>query len=115
MKQGDILIKGETRRKVLGVCGEVVFMSRNNDFSIVAGIPYTVQELLEDGWTVEQQPWEPKDEDKAWFINDEGTTVRGDWNSAHTDWTRISNFLGIYPTKAAAEAALVEIRRKLGK
>lgn len=113
MKQGDILIKGNDKRKVLGVCGEVVFLSSYSDMTRT-GANVTATQLEQDGWTVEEQPWFPKYGEQIWHINSKGHVTEGKWTSSEKQVAKME-FLGIYKTKEAAKAALVEIRRKLGK
>ena len=45
LKVGDILVSKLDRRKVLGICGEVVFVSCANDFTTATSSYYTVEEL----------------------------------------------------------------------
>ena len=52
-KEGDIITDGDDRRKILGVCGKVYFLSCNNDFSKVLDTFFIEHELLEDNYTVE--------------------------------------------------------------
>jgi len=47
-KQGDILDNGDHQMKILGVCGEVYFLSRADDFKVSSGIIYTQQDLDND-------------------------------------------------------------------
>jgi len=51
-KEGDITTNGDDKRKILGVCGEVYFLSHDNDFSKVLDTFFTEHELLEDGYKV---------------------------------------------------------------
>lgn len=55
LEVGTILVdKSGSERKVLGICGEVVFCSLYNDFDI-AETYYTAKELKKDGYKVKDQ------------------------------------------------------------
>lgn len=59
-KQNDILVNGKDKCKVLGVCGDVVFISLLYNMEIPDGCLYAQKELEADGWTLEEKKWEPK-------------------------------------------------------
>jgi len=116
LKQGD-LIKNRNGKncKVLGVCGEVVHVS----FSINQGShdeACTEADLKEDGYTWDTPAWEPEIGSIYWhvYINGKGEVEDSVWSNDKIDIAR-RDFLGIYETEALAKAALLEIRRKLGK
>ena len=54
-KEGDIVTDGDDKRKILGVCGEVYFLSNYNDFNKVSGTFFTEHELLEDNYKLERE------------------------------------------------------------
>jgi hypothetical protein len=114
LKQGD-LIKNEDgiNCKVLGVCGEVIHISYPYDHKIYEDT-YTESFLKNQGYTWDTPAWEPKMRDVYWHIDERGYISESIWDNDHTDQAR-RDFLGIYQTEALAEAALLEIRRKLGK
>ncbi|MBW3021683.1 hypothetical protein KY328_02085 [Candidatus Woesearchaeota archaeon] len=61
LKYGDIVINDEgDQRKVLGVCDEAIFLSHINGFSIAAGSVYSIQELINMGYTLKQPKSELK-------------------------------------------------------
>ena len=114
LKQGD-LIKDEdgNTRKVLGVCGEVVFVSDGinyNDHSFTQ----TEEKLKERGYTWDTPAWEPELHKRYWYLHERGSAYEVTWLNDEID-NDCRDFLGIYQTKELAEAALLEIRRKLGK
>ena len=114
LKQGDLIKdRNEYTHKVLGVCGEVVHVSGSNlkshDFTA------TETELKEElGYTWDTPAWEPSKKDEYWYISILGNVRLWSWSDEQDDHSR-RDFLGIYQTKELAEAALLEIRRKLGK
>ena len=114
LKQGD-LIKNKYGdiRNILGVCGEVVHISFSNNHSF-HDEAYTEFQLRDMGYTWDAPAWEPEDGGDYWFITPSGQVCECEWINCSFDQAR-RDFLGIYPTKALAEAALLEIRRKLGK
>ena len=114
LKQGD-LIKDEdgNTRKVLGVCGEVVHISCSDDHDDLLAT-YTEPQLKRLGYTWDTPAWEPSYGMKYWFANSRGEAVQDRWDDQTQDHAR-RDFLGIYETKELCEAALLEIRRKLGK
>jgi len=114
LKQGDLIKdKNEKTRSVLGVCGEVIHIS----FALDHNAHYTTateSQLKKRGYTWDTPAWEPSIEKDYWFIIDGGTAIESTWDNHKVDHAR-RDFLGIYETEALAKAALLEIRRKLGK
>jgi hypothetical protein len=114
LKQGDtIKDRGGITREVLGVCGKVVHISSSTDKNSFNS-SFTEFELRRGGFTWDTPAWEPEMNNIYWFIDERGNIYNSIWNNDHTDIDR-RDFLGIYQTKELAEAALSEIRRKLGK
>ena len=114
LKQGDKIKDscGNTR-KILGVCGEVLHISSNITHSKY-GFTTTETQLKESNCTWDTPAWEPSIEKDYWFIIDGVTAIESTWDNHKVDHAR-RDFLGIYETEALAKAALLEIRRKLGK
>jgi len=114
LKKGD-LIKGKfgTTHKVIEVLGEILFISSTDSFN-TCWSHQTEEQLKENGYTWDTPAWEPSINERAWYING---SVQADWSCwGNTDIDKARrDFLGIYQTKELAEAALLEIRRKLGK
>ena len=55
-KQGDIIVnRFGNGRKILGVCGNVVFQSTTHDFSIANDGIYTQKELKNKGWKLKKE------------------------------------------------------------
>ena len=114
LKQGD-LIKNENGDmcNILGVCGEVVHISFSNNHSF-HDEAYTEFQLKDMGYTWDTPAWEPSIGEGYWFINAESIATESTWDNHKID-RALRDFLGIYQTQELAEAALLEIRRKLGK
>lgn len=117
MKQGDILInKQGDKRKILGVCGEVYFLSHPDDFELItiSSFAWTEKEIEEIGYTLLEEPWEPKEGEIYWFI-DSGVEIGTFYwvNSAPDNFRKYMK--NIFKTKELAEQALQEIKKKLGK
>ena len=114
LKQRDLIkdSDGDTR-KILGVCGDVVHISHtgnDNHFSFTS----TELDLKNDCYTWDTPAWEPEIGQSYWTILGQGCVFTYWWNNTEADRAR-RDFLGIYQTKELCEAALLEIRRKLGK
>ena len=114
LKQGDEIKDwcGSTR-KILGVCGEVLHISSNITHSKY-GFTATETQLKESNYTWDTPAWEPEINVKYWFVKDNSTADWAFWYNDEEDRAR-RDFLGIFETKEPCEAALLEIRRKLGK
>ena len=115
LKQGDLIHHDGYTRKVLGACGEVVHIStayNHNEFSFTS----TESKLKEYDYTWDAPAWLPEIGDTYYFVYiDTGGSIRqSTWNSTYADHAR-RDFLGIHQTEELCEAALLEIRRKLGK
>ena len=52
LKVRDIIVSNSEERKVLGICGEVVFVSCANDFTTATSSYYTVEELRRKGYSI---------------------------------------------------------------
>ena len=114
LKQGDLIKDREGKTlKVKETCGTILHISCKNNH---AKYNFTTDEsgLKELGYTWDTPAWEPEMYEIYWFITDYGEGGTSKWNDDTHDQAR-RNFLGIYQTKELAKAALLEIRRKLGK
>ena len=114
LKQGDeIKDSCGSTRKIRGVCGEVLRISSNITHSKY-GFTATETQLKESNFTWDTPAWEPEIGQLYRFINGEGDVVTSTWDNEPID-NRRRNHLGIYQTDELCEAALLEIRSKLGK
>jgi len=116
LKQGDLIKdkNGETS-KVIEVLGQIVFISYSDNFNS-CWIHQTEEQLKKQGYTWDTPAWQPEIGELYWaiVIGDTGRTARYIWENSSVDRAR-RDFLGIYKNQKLAEAALLEIRRKLGK
>ena len=116
LKQGD-LIKDQFGNvsKVREVYGTILYISYPHDHN---KYDFTADEagLKEDGYTWDTPAWEPELGKMYWYvyINAEGEVKDSIWDNDEVDHAR-RDFLGIYQTEELGKAALLEIRRKLGK
>ena len=113
LKKGDLIKDKYGVRKVLGVCGEVVHVSYASDHNVCASTQ-TEPQLKENGYTWDTPAWKPKIDDRYWFVAATGKPECDIWRNDKLDQTR-KDFLGIHQTPELCRAALLEIRRKLGK
>ena len=61
LKQGDVLIiTGRYKKKILGLCGEGVLLSKDQDFGSAGGW-YTKYELMNMGYKLEEPEEKPTD------------------------------------------------------
>ena len=111
MKQGDYIVREDDKRKILGICGEVVFLSELKDFDVFAWI-VTKKELETLGWKVEEKDWEPQFNEVYYYISPAGIVRNGTWYRGSMDEGK-KEFMGVFPTKEAAEKRLAEIKSKL--
>ena len=114
LKQDDLIKDSEGNIcRVLGVCGKVVIVSIYDDIDEVSTTA-TESELKKWGYTWGTPAWEPEIRKDYWYLDEEGRAYLSTWLDDEIDNAR-RDFLGISKTKELAEAALLEIRRKLGK
>ena len=116
LKQGDLITHLDSDKlicKVMEVCGTILHISYSNDHDSY-NFSATESQLKADGYTWDTPAWEPAYDEMYWFGNSQGEATLSRWNNDKFDHER-RDFLGIHQTKELAEAALLEIRRKLGK
>lgn len=109
IKVGDILKykDGDASIKVLGICGDVYFLSEYDDYNI-CDTGYTLKEI-EEYFILPESKYEPKNEEEYYWINSEGEICLGTWYDYNSDNNR-KGFLGIFPTEAEAKKRLEEIK-----
>lgn len=109
IKQGDILQykDGDGSRKVLGICGDVYFLSEYDDYnSCDAG--YTLKEIEED-FILPKSKWKPKNGEEYYYIVGLGEVVNGKWLD-YADDIKCRDFMGVFPDKKSAQKRLEEIK-----
>jgi len=116
LKQGD-LIKDKNGRtcKVMEIHGKLLFISLLDKYDHF-GCTTTEAQLKDACYTWDTPAWEPELGKMYWYvyINAEGEVKDSIWDNDEVDRAR-RDFLGIYQTEELGKAALLEIRRKLGK
>jgi hypothetical protein len=115
LKTGQIIENKDGEEvKVLGVCGEAVLVSYANSPE-AGGLFYTEQGLIDDGYTLPKEEWEPIEGITYWFIDNRGRIDTEIWDSDIIYNQEVKSFLGVYKSEADAKKALEEIKAKLGK
>lgn len=71
---------------------------------------YTLQALKDAGYEIPEEKWIPEKGETCWYIDDFGEADYYYWGNDENDHAR-RDFLGIYPTKEAAQERLEEIKR----
>lgn len=107
-KQGDKLEENTGYKyEVQGTIGKIILLLGQN------GVKFPTEDEVNQNYTLEEQPWEPKEGELYWYISSDAVPKTGmPWRNDDID-NKLKNFMGIYPTKEKAEEALVEIKRKL--
>ena len=114
LKQNQIIKdKNGNTRKVLGVCGEVIFVEDYIAGKIGIHIKLETEKYLKyHGYTWEEEKYEPKNAQVYFCISNHATISSFNWQDDEAD-RAIQSSLGVYPTQEAAEEALREIKGKL--
>lgn len=88
LEEGDVVVDTDgCEQKVLGICGNVYFLSEENEFTKVDEYYYTTQELEDNGYTLKQEeeklefrePTEAESkiiENPVLIINEDETQIR---------------------------------------
>ena len=84
-KQNDILVNGKDKRKVLGVCGEVVFTSFANDLESHIVVCWRQKMIEADGWTLEEKKWEPESCKSYLYVDNYGKIKDAIWYKDTSD------------------------------
>lgn len=87
-KQGDIIKNEDGKRKILGICGEVYFLSFDNDFSHSCGNNYTNTDLEDMGYKlalVKESKWKPKKGELYWYMCYDGIFEKVVWFNDNFD------------------------------
>ena len=116
MQQGQILVNEDgEKRKILGVCGEVYFLSHINDLSNVADYCFTKKMIEELGWSPLEEPWNPGEDDAYWYVNFDGEIRRTEYRNwlvpsdeGHNFRLKIGNVHRTYEDAEAYKQKLIE-------
>ena len=89
MQPGQFLInKDGEKRKILGVCGEVIFVSQTDDFNYSQNL-YTRYELEKNGWSLLEEPWVPGDEESFFTVLSDGDIKEIKWQICTKNYYRL--------------------------
>ena len=104
-KYNDILVRGEEKRRIVGVCDEVIFLEDS-------GLCSTQKGLEEAGWGLEEVKGEPKEREKYYYsdIAIEKLYSVEHWINDSTDCLRKEKGI-IFKTK---EEAIAKSKMMLG-
>ena len=102
--------------KILAVCDELYALSYDNatDSDDRFKSWYTITQLKELGYTWDEPKWEPMEGKEYYFLKSDGSVESLLWNDDSFD-KGVRDFLGIYRTAEECEAAIADIKKKLGK
>ncbi len=96
-----------------GICGEIIFLVSDTTGNSIGG--RTEQELRKDGFTWEEEKWEPKHGD-TYFFEYSGKSYKDTWVNTFFERERRDNsLLGIRKTRKEMDAAIAEAKNKLGR
>lgn len=116
IKQGNILeFTDGTKRKVLGVCGEVYVLSYKNDYELLSlETMYTIKELRKRGLIEPKEKWTPKKGENYYypFIEHDDNELVVEcsvWEGVLFDSLKRNKGFGIYRTIEEAKVALDKI------
>ena len=121
-KTGDILVERDSllRVKVLGVCGQVVFLSSKSDFDELA-FSATEKRIDEDYAIKFRHPadgkvsveWNPESGDKYFFVTSFGKVEFLFWEDCTRGQFQLAT-KNCFRTREEAEARLSEIKKEAG-
>lgn len=111
-----MIVKGKSgygEAKILGVCGQVVFLYWPNTLDI---IPWEAKRV-DECFTILSEPkeeWVPEIGCMYWYIDDVGAVCNDDWWNSAVDKCR-RDFMGISRTRDDAQAQLEKIKKLLAE
>lgn len=101
--QGQILENEEGQRKVLGVCGEVYFISIDQRFLSATSCLYTEQDLINDGYKPVPKKWVPVVDELIWVVSAFGSISSFSWYG-RADYEYAYSIGNCFKTRKQAEA-----------
>lgn len=107
--EGNYIKKGDDKRKVLGVCGEMVFVSHSDNYEHHSASETQVY-WERNGWSLVEEAWEPSRSDNYWTVSfDEDNGFREvSWMDDVFDRGRAKNGL-VFKTQEEAQAMFERI------
>lgn len=113
-KENDTLVNGDSKVKILGVVGQVVFMSTHNQFDVASNSNFTKKELEGKGWKLEAKEWMPQGSEKYYFVDTDGSISWDTWETGLCDIYRqiVGNLFRTEEDAEAYKQRLIEAHRK---
>jgi hypothetical protein len=109
-KENDILINEDgDKRKVLGVCGQICFVSKENEPECSSGVFFTEKELEDMEYKLLEEEFNPENGDTYYYpyINGDCSAVSL-WKNDEYDIKRKAT-VGVYRTKEEGDVKLKKI------
>jgi len=109
-KENDILINEDGgKRKILGVCGQVYFISKENEPECSSGVFFTEKELEDMGYKLLEEEFNPKEGEVYHYPHIyNGHSVNTLWRNDTYDIKRKAA-VGIYRTEEESNIKLKKI------
>ena len=115
MQPGQFLIhEGGSKAKILGICGEVIFLSLEDKFDKASSEIYTEEDLKECGWSLLEEPWVPSLGERYYYLDSYGDTQTEERenNACFQHRTLVGN---VHPTEADAELYKQKLIERMGR
>ena len=110
-KAGMIIENADGERKILGQCGEVFFISEEDDFETAVSEIYTEKELRNAGFEPIEEPWKPEIDNLYAYIGSLGDVGKTYWSNSEGDKYHLS-IGNVFPPENNEEL-IAEYKRKL--
>lgn len=116
LQVGDIIQKGEEKRRILAVCGELVGLSWNDNHKLFGGDWRTPLGLEREGWQLEKKKWVPKSGERYYFATDDGLILGTIYTAAggHLFRLETKNYFETIEEAEAYRNKLVEVMGREG-
>lgn len=119
MQPGQFLVEKDGNKcKILGVCGEVIFLSQPNAFEFIDQRLFTKNLIKEFGFSLLEEPWKPGEDDAYWYVNMNGEVNRTEYHNwlainseKHEFRLKIGN---AHRTREGAEAYKQKLIERMG-
>ena len=114
MQQGQTLInKDGEKRKILGVCGEMVCV----EIKVIKDgfLWMKKKQWEEDGWSPLEEPWRPKNGETVWLVTDAGGFHQAYWNENDLFCKYRLSVGNFHRTREDAEAYKQKLIERMGR
>lgn len=110
-KQGDILINNAgNKRKILGLCGNIYFVSAIDDFDFCDSANWTEKAFYKYSYRLEEKEWEPEKGERYYYINAAGEVDYDTFDDEPFD-NKVKSFMGVFPTEEKCTERIAEIKK----